>query len=113
MRVRVAATAALNTPPWGPPQIMEFNHEAAGFTGGTTSVVPRIANISPSEWIALSSLCRALMLALQILQGRSVDYDEGVLTGSPLRYGQRSMTEQYSVFSSAAPVSAQRIPLLT
>jgi hypothetical protein len=36
--IDIDKTAALNSPSWGLPQIRGSNHEAAGFTGGTTSV---------------------------------------------------------------------------
>ena len=96
-------TTAVNTPSWGLPQIKEFDHEAAGFTGGTTSVVPRIANISPSGWIALAACVVALMLALQTLQGRGVDYDEGVYWQS-LRAMANGHPLFGSVFSSQPPL---------
>jgi hypothetical protein len=50
-------TAALNSPSWRLPQLIGFTHEGAAFTGGTTSVAARIANISPSMDCA-SSLCQ-------------------------------------------------------
>jgi hypothetical protein len=71
-----------------------FNHEAAA---------ARIANISPSGWIALAACVVALMLALQTLQGRSFDYDEGVYWQS-----LRAMANGHSlfgfVFSSQPPL---------
>jgi len=96
-------SAALNSPSWRLPQIIGFNHEGAGFTGGTTSVTARIANISPSAWIALAACVVALMLALQTLQGRSVDYDEGVYWQS-LRAMANGHPLFGSVFSSQPPL---------
>ena len=96
-------TAALNSPSWGLPQIIGFNHEAAGSTGGTTSVAARIANISPQGWMALAACVVALMLALQTLQGQSVDYDEGVYWQS-LRAMANGHSLFGSVFSSQPPL---------
>ncbi len=101
--INVDKTAALNAPPWGLPQIIGFEHEAAAFTGGTTSIVPRIANVSASGWIALAACVVALMLALQTLQGRSVDYDEGVYWQS-LRAMANGHPLFGSVFSSQPPL---------
>ena len=101
--IDIDKTAAVNTPSWGLPQIIGFDHEAAAFSGGTTSVAARIANISPSAWTALAACDVALMLALQTLQGRSVDYDEGVYWQS-----LRAMASGHplfgSVFSSQPPL---------
>ena len=101
--IGIDKTTAVNTPSWGLPQIKEFDHEAAGFTGGTTSVVPRIANISPSGWIGLAACVVALMLALQTLQGPSVDYNEGVYWES-LRAMANGHPLFGSVFSSQPPL---------
>ena len=87
-------TAALHVP---------SNHEATGFTGGTASVAARIASISPPGWVALAAFVVALMLALQTLHGRSVDYDEGVYWQS-LRAMANGHPLFGSVFSSQPPL---------
>jgi hypothetical protein len=79
------------------------NHEATDFTGGTASVAARIASISPPGWVALAAFVVALMLALQTLHGRSVDYDEGVYWQS-LRAMANGHPLFGSVFSSQPPL---------
>lgn len=75
----------------------------ARHTGGTTSVADWIRQITPAGWVALGAGVIALALALQTLQGRSVDYDEGVYWES-LRAMANGHPLFGSVFSSQPPL---------
>jgi dolichyl-phosphate-mannose-protein mannosyltransferase len=71
--------------------------------GGTTSVADWIRQITPAGWVALGAGIIALALALQTLQGRSGDYDEGVYWQS-LRAMANGHLLFGSVFSSQPPL---------
>lgn len=71
--------------------------------GGTASVADWMRQITPAGWAALGAAAIALALALQTLQGRSRDYDEGVYWQS-LRAMANGHPLFGSVFSSQPPL---------
>ena len=103
MRDGIDKIAVVNSPSLERSPKTGSNRETVGFAGVTTSVGVRIANFAASRWIALAACIATVMLALQTLQGPSIDYDEGVYWQS-LRAMAHGHPLFGSVFSSQPPM---------